>query len=609
MKHERKNRPATGNFELFNVLSRPNRKRLCIVLAFGLISGVFELVGLASIMPFIASATGSSGDGVSNKWIQAISDFFGVGNNTVLLHGILSVIALLAACTAGAVNQYVQLGFLHSVRIDISSRLFSNHATHVSTQATKTDAPSLVAVLFRDVDHFINGYLAPLIGAVTRASVVLLLLGFLIAQDVVVALSTLGFLGSAYVLIYMGVRKKQKEHGEAMALAAENHYRTALEGIGAAKELLVLGRTQKSIRSFDNAVSVYSEALMNNSLTVSLPRYLVEAVAFGGIILVAISLTYRQAQGNTIPLLAMYAFAGYRLLPSVQQLYNAAVSLRYYGPTLLRLRTTLCQRSTSVEHSAAKERLSQAPHIKIEGVTLRSEENLKLLLHNVTLEIAPNEILGIVGRTGAGKSTLLDAIMGLYHSEMGGRLSFDGTQLDEKTVRRWMNSIGYVPQHVYLSRASITENIAFGVPACEIDLARVCEVARMADVEEFAIQLPGNLSTIIGDGGIALSGGQRQRIGIARALYGCPTVLLLDEPTSALDGESEEFLLRTLELLRRDCTIIVVAHRPETIARCTRVVLMEGGSVIEDGQDPSHSHAARANVASVQKIIAHAYGD
>jgi ABC-type multidrug transport system fused ATPase/permease subunit len=204
-------------------------------------------------------------------------------------------------------------------------------------------------------------------------------------------------------------------------------------------------------------------------------------------------------------------------------------------------------------------------------------------LKGVSLTILKNQSIGFVGKTGSGKTTLADVILGLFQPRSG-TIAIDGVVLTEQNERLWRKRVGYVPQTVFLTNASIAENIALGIPKEHIDHSAVTRAAQMAQAEEFIDLLPNNYATMVGERGVKLSGGQRQRLGIARALYHQPDVLIFDEATSALDGMTEDAVMQAVQALSRQCTMVLIAHRLRTIQACDRVVMLDGGVIIADGE-------------------------
>jgi ATP-binding cassette, subfamily B, bacterial PglK len=289
---------------------------------------------------------------------------------------------------------------------------------------------------------------------------------------------------------------------------------------------------------------------------------------------------------KALPVLALYAMAGYRLLPALQQVYAQLTNLRFAGPTLDRLHADITQlepSSTRAGDAAAGSRLPLRKELVLENVSYSYPGTERPVLDNLTLHIPAGTTVGLVGATGSGKTTTVDVILGLLRPQMG-RVLVDSTVITDQNVRDWQRIIGYVPQSVYLSDESIAANIAFGQTKDQIDMAAVERAARIAHLHDFVTgELKHGYETRVGDRGIRLSGGQLQRIGIARALYHDPEVLILDEATSALDTVTESLVMNTVHDLAQRKTIIIIAHRLSTVRKCDQIFVLESGKVVERG--------------------------
>jgi ABC-type multidrug transport system fused ATPase/permease subunit len=320
------------------------------------------------------------------------------------------------------------------------------------------------------------------------------------------------------------------------------------------------------------------------------PRYTLEILAFGGILIIVLHvLGEERGAGQMVPLLALYSFAGYRLMPAMQNVFVNLAMVRFSLASLDILHADL----TEGLNGADPERLLVKP-ANIQPLPFTKEFELRdvnfcyfgaqePVLTGLNLTIPVNSTIGFVGATGSGKTTAVDIILGLL-TPLSGKLLADGIEINEHNLARWQRNLGYVPQNIYLCDDTLTRNIAFGVPESEIDMEAVVRAARIANLDDFVKnELPEGYETVIGERGVRLSGGQRQRIGIARALYHDPAVLILDEATSALDGITEEAVMDAIRNLSRKKTIVMIAHRLTTVKDSDLIYILEHGKIVEYG--------------------------
>jgi ABC-type multidrug transport system fused ATPase/permease subunit len=285
---------------------------------------------------------------------------------------------------------------------------------------------------------------------------------------------------------------------------------------------------------------------------------------------------------SALPVISLYVFAGYRLMPALQQIYSSFTQLTFVGPSLDKL-TSDIKNLKPFNENQDKGVLSLNKAITLKNIHYEYPNASRTALKNINLSILAKSTVGIVGATGSGKTTTVDIILGLLEPQKGA-LEVDGKVITQHNSRSWQRSIGYVPQHIYLSDDTIAANIAFGVEPHDIDLIAVEKAAKIANLHNFLIdELPEQYQTTIGERGVRLSGGQRQRIGIARALYYNPNILILDEATSALDSQTEKAVMDAVNNLRKDITIIIIAHRLATIKKCDKIFLLEKGQIKNEG--------------------------
>jgi ABC-type multidrug transport system fused ATPase/permease subunit len=315
-----------------------------------------------------------------------------------------------------------------------------------------------------------------------------------------------------------------------------------------------------------------------------MPRFALEAIAFGGMLLVIL---YLMAQSGSfaaaLPIVTLYAFAGYRLMPALQQIYGAVTQLKYAGPALKALHTDLVGLNPVEPYGKVLEPLHLNKCIELNTIVYQYPKANAPALNGINLSIPARSTVGLVGSTGSGKTTTVDLILGLLEPQEG-TLCIDGQVVNASNRRQWQKSIGYVPQHIYLADDTVSANIAFGLAQEMMDQRAVERAAKIANLHDFVVQdMPQGYGTMVGERGVRLSGGQRQRIGIARALYHNPSVLVLDEATSALDNLTEQAVMEAVHNLSHSITIILIAHRLTTVRECDQIFLLEKGIVKSKG--------------------------
>jgi ABC-type multidrug transport system fused ATPase/permease subunit len=567
------------------------RERWLLAGVFGMsvLSAVLETLGVAAVVPFMSLVLDAT---ALDKYPLFMSTARSFGVTTprgalLLLGGVTVGLVAIGNAVAG-LNLWVQLRFAARTETRLASALFAGYLAQPYGFHTRRDAPSLMKVILSDVNTAMNAVLVPVMVAISRGLMAVGVVSLLFLKDPAAASFVMLVLVASYWAVFQIVRVWQHRLGIIHNDASLERQRASQEGLGGVKELKVLGRERETAERFEVATAKATRARASNSTAAQLPRYVLEAVAFGGILLVTLALVARgtgSAQA-LVPSLALYAFAGYRLLPAVQQVFGAALTVRFSYPMFLELYNDYVQvvePKRLAPHSAlSPDKLPFANAIAFENVVFHYDTALQPSLNEINVVIRRNESIGLVGRTGAGKSTLADMILGLYEPTSG-EITIDGVALSTATRRRWQMRVGYVPQHVFLANSSVAENIALGLPRSSIDRTAVLHAARLAQAEDFINALPEAFETTVGERGVRLSGGQRQRIGIARALYHDPDVLVFDEATSALDGLTEVAVMDAIRSLSASRTIILIAHRLRTVEACDRIIMLDQGRIVADG--------------------------
>jgi len=285
---------------------------------------------------------------------------------------------------------------------------------------------------------------------------------------------------------------------------------------------------------------------------------------------------------NVLPIISLYIFAGYRLMPALQQIYSGFTALTSSMPSLDALINDVNSHKKFNEFQDQGV-LSINKSIILKNINYNYPNASRTSLKDININISAKTTVGIVGATGSGKTTTVDIILGLLEAQKG-TLEIDGQIITKQNLRSWQRTIGYVPQHIFLSDDTVSANIAFGIDPKNINQADVEKASKIANLHNFVIdELPEQYQTATGERGVRLSGGQRQRIGIARALYHNPKVLILDEATNALDNETEKAVMDGINNLNKNITIILITHRLSTVKNCDKILLLEKGKIINEG--------------------------
>jgi ABC-type multidrug transport system fused ATPase/permease subunit len=572
--------------QLFVILPASSRRGLFVVVLISLLAALFETASVASILPFMAIVMDPTII-TRYEWIANFVSVLGIQSQqgAVIAAGGLTVCVLALGNVVSAANLWAQTQYIASVRQSLSSELFIGFLHQPYAFHVQRDTASLSRVLGSDVESALGGFLASLLGVVAKGLSGIVLISFIVLVDPLVAMGTVLLLGGGYMFIYRLIRVKQSRLGAKMVESSVALGRATLEGFAGIKELRVLGREFSSITSYNSALKTLVNTQASNLLAAALPRYVIEVMAYAGIVAVTLAFVLKGEGTTAVPSLALYALAGNRLVPIFQQFFASAITIKYHTNAVVALTAdlTLVRQTPKLESEQIDiEPLAFQDKLELKNIIFTYPSAQKPALYDISLSIEKNQSIGLVGRTGSGKTTLADLILGLYAPDSG-HISVDGTLLSTENERAWRQRVGYVPQSVFLTNASIAQNIALGVAEDDIDHHAVLRAARMAQADEFITQLPDAYDTVVGERGVKLSGGQRQRLGIARALYHQPDVLVFDEATSALDGMTEDAVMMAVQRLSKQCTMILIAHRLRTIQACDRIIMLESGRVVGDG--------------------------
>jgi ABC-type multidrug transport system fused ATPase/permease subunit len=522
----------------------------------------------------------------SNYFLNIAYSNFGFADPMAFLFalGLVAFVLLIMSLVFKAFGAYLQTRFALKCESTISTRVMECYLYQTYGWFLNRHSAALGKTILSEVSAVISGGLMPLLTIIAQGITAIALLALVLIVDPFLTFSVSLVLGFCYGMIYALTKSWLKDLGGTRISANNERFTAISEAFGASKEIKIGRLEDIYIRRFATAAENYAMSQATAQLIAQAPRYVLEAIAFGGLLIVMLYLLAQSSSfTNAFPIVVLFAFVGYRLMPSLQQIYSATTYLRFAGAAINILHTDLIclpERDSHVEHIKPIA-LTQA--ITLTNIVYSYPNTSESVIKAINLSIPVHSTIAFVGKTGSGKTTIVDIILGLLEPQEGS-LQIDGQPITHANRRRWQSTIGYVPQHIYLSDDTVVANIAFGVSIKDIDLIAVERAAKVANLHDFVTdRLPQGYNTKVGERGVRLSGGQRQRIGIARALYHNPQVLILDEATSALDGLTEEAVMDAINNLSHQMTIILIAHRISTVRQCDRIYFLESGKVKSEG--------------------------
>jgi ABC-type multidrug transport system fused ATPase/permease subunit len=579
---------------LAEIFDRSARRRFLTLAGLLLVMAVFEAASVAAVLPFIQLALTPEAAESAAATRMAVALGASDTRPPVVVMGWLALSLFLLSSGLSAAVTWFMFRVAASENRRLSVRLLGGYMQQPYSFFLDRNTSELGKNVLFEADMLTNNVLVPLAQLVGRATMVVSVFAFLVYNDPVVALSAVGVVGVLYGGLYSVIRRPVARLSTRRNVANTDRFQASQEALGGIKDIKVLGREAYFEAAFRDAAEEFTSVVAKNQIIGSVPRYFLEAIGIGGIlVLLLVFLQRGEAGAGVVSLLAVYAAAAYRVMPALQQIYTGVTNLRFSRELIALVRKELAlvdaPEAAPVGPAAAGGRHADPGRVgftralSLDDVTFRYQGAGGPALAGLSFVVARNTSVGIVGETGSGKTTLVDVLLGLLQPQSG-VIRLDDRPLEADQIRSWQNNVGYVPQHIYLSDSSIRHNIAFGVPEEEIDDAAVVRAAEMADVHRFVIEeTQGQYDTLVGERGVRLSGGQRQRIGIARALYRTPEVLILDEATSSLDNRTEQAVMGAIKALAGRKTMIIVAHRLTTIQECDQILVIDKGRVREQG--------------------------
>lgn len=573
-------------FKLFTLFNKREKRNTVVVFILIIIGALAETIGVGAVLPFVTIVLDASI--IDKYWFLKVAydlPFIGTYKRFVILMCIVLILVFLIKSAYMFFLLYIQNRFTLNRQIVMAKRLFESYMRKPYEYFFYKNSAELQRNVNSLVLAVVYGMLLPGLSLITETLIVLFILIVLMIVDPVSAISITVILGGIGSIYFLTLKSRLNAAAKKQNINSLQMNKSVLEGIGSIKEIKVMEREGYFIRTYDKSSKGYAKSQALFNLANQSPRLLIESLAVCGIVvIVLVNVMLGSDVNKLLPVLALFAMAAVRIMPSMNRILSAMTNLRFNSVHLAVIYedvlSTITNKDINEEEHSGKtdsehEAVKFESEIVIENLIYRYPNTEIDVLKNVNMTIYKGQSIGIVGASGAGKTTLVDLLLGLLEPTKG-RIFVDGKDIREN-MSGWRKNLGYVPQSIFLIDDTIRNNVAFGIDEDQINEGRVWKALEAAQMKSFVEQLPKKLDTIVGQSGMLLSGGQRQRIGIARALYHDPEVLILDEATSALDSEIESLISDAIATIGKSKTLIIIAHRVNTLEKCDVIYKVDGG--------------------------------
>ncbi len=552
---------------------------LCILVAFAALA---EMMSVGTVVPFLWALT-SPEKTFAHDLVQPFIIILQIRSAQDLLLA-FTLIFILVAVLGGLARialLWVQTHLAMAIGADFSKQvyeytLYQPYSVHISRNSSE------ILEGANKAQGLVGGIVQPTLLVISSALILVAVITTLLAIQPVMALSAFLGLGLIYVTLASTTKRRIAKNSLIIAIQNSRLIKAIQEGLGGIRDVLIDGSQPFYSKLYRDALLPVKAANASIQVISASPRFGIEAL--GMVLIAGIAYLFAAASGasgegiNVIPTLGALALGVQRLLPVVQQIYSAYITMKGRHASTQDALDLLGQPMPEHAYAPPAKPIAFQTSIELKNLGFRYTPSGPAVLRHLNLEIPKGYCVGFVGVTGSGKSTLLDVMMGLL-TPTEGALLVDGTVITPQNTRAWQAHISHVPQAIFLADVSIAENIAFGVSRDQIDLNRVKLAAQQAQIAQTIEDWRDGYDTLVGERGVRLSGGQRQRIGIARALYKQANVIIFDEATSALDNETEAAAMQALEMLDPDVTILIIAHRLTTLKNCDLIVELANGGI------------------------------
>jgi len=559
--------------KLWQHLTKRRRTQFRLILILMILASFMEVISIGAVLPFLGILTAPEYV-YNHELMLPVINIFGLTKPDQIIFPV-TVIFIITTLSAASVRLLLLYGMTRlsfAAGADMSIGIFRKTLHQKYSVHLNRNSSEVINGVITKTGEVIGGIFSPILTLISSVLLMVGIMSALITIDAKIALSALSGFGLMYWVVIKFTHKQVHKNGKCVAEESTRMIKILQEGLGGIRDILIDGSQEYYAKLYRHSDLAFRRASGSNVFISGSPRYAMEAI---GMILIAILAYFMLQQKNggiaIIPVLGALAIGAQKLLPALQQSYNAINGIKGSTYILNDVINLLDQPLPDYASQPSPEPIAFQREINLKNISFSYNNNSTLILNNVNLNIEKGSRVGFIGETGAGKSTLIDVIMGLLEPKKGS-IFIDNIELNRSNLRSWQVRIAHVPQNIFLTDGTIEENIAFGLSPELIDHDRVVRAVEQAKIKDMIESWNHKYNTYVGERGVRLSGGQRQRIGIARALYKQANVLIFDEATNALDIETEKAVMESIKDLGKDLTILIIAHRLSTLKLCNQIV-------------------------------------
>ena len=590
--------------KFLKILNKRQKLRVIIIGILMVIGAFLETLGVGLILPLVTAIT-TPNFIETNKYAKMVCELFDLHTTRTFMVVVIAALIFVYIFKNMYLflEYYVQARFICNNRFAVQCRLLETYLHRPYEYFLNAESGEIVRVITNDTQSTFF-LLSTVLSFFTEGVVSVALIITIIATDPFMALLLASVLGGMMLLIGKLIKPLLKRAGINFQQNSAKTNKWLLQSINGIKEIKVAEKEDYFLEQFSKYGKRAIDSEKKNTVLGNAPRLTIEAFGISAMLAVIAILMWRGREINTmLPQLSAFAMAAVRLMPSVNRMASSLNSMSYQEPALDKMleHLSVAQRWENEQGELSEDRavtvcdtnecvvdarntvavdLTLDKQVALSNITYAYPNAESFVLEHANMVIPVGKSVGIVGASGAGKTTAIDILLGLLPPQEG-RVLVDGVDIRED-YDGWLSHLGYIPQMIFMLDDTIRANVAFGVPAKEVDDSQVWKALEEAQLKAFVQSLPDGLDTTIGERGVRLSGGQRQRIGIARALYTDPELLIFDEATSALDNETEAAIMESINALHGRKTMVIIAHRLTTIEECDIVYRVENRKIVKE---------------------------